>query len=127
MKRSFYIFLLFLLTAAAFKTLGKQEERKCLSKHETIAILEQINQENGELQAKFKILKYSNYEQHADLGERKQDFFEICDKTEISPYIINMIKETAAGDTVYLSFRHDSVKSDEKTFPGRVITHYKRK
>lgn len=127
MRSSLYIFLMFILTAVALQTLGDQEDRKCLSKHETVAVFEGPKEENEELK-RFRIIRYSNFEQHSGNEECKQEFFDLSYRSkDISPHILSQIKETSVGDTVYLSFRHDYVTTEDEQFPERVITHYKRK
>lgn len=127
MRGSFYIFLMFILIAVALNSFGKQEKRKCLSKHETIAILESISQ-SGE-RARFQIIEYANYEKREEQGDPRQEHFEIqlSENEKLSAHIVKQIKETNSGDTVYLSFRHDYVTTDNDSFPQRIITHYKKR
>lgn len=115
------------------------EQRKLLAEHETIARLEEVQYRkclgltalcpdqcghSGEF-ARFKILKYTRFQQHGKYGERETSFaIQVSDfskKPKGDPAILAAVATLAPGDHVRLWWRHEYVTRNGASGPERPV------
>ncbi len=146
MRRTLYaLFLLIFITALVY-AFRETDHCQVLSKHETTAIFNGIQEQqcfgrtalcpdkcgdSGE-KAVFSIVEYISYEKTGQYGDPKQEVFQILtrsgNKPKIPPHILRKIEKLNTGDTVSLSFCHNYITTKEGSqMPERIITKMKKR
>jgi len=116
-------------------------KRDLLSKHETLATFDGLEQQqcffmtsfcpdecgHGGTNAVFTIIKYLNYQKTGQYGDEKSDKYYVrvtdsIESTGLIPQVREILDSLEKGEHVQLSWNHDYVHTDGCSSPERPIT-----